>query len=400
MRTAFYIAAACCFAFVRGNAQLQTADEIRNLVNDVRADSTSFYTELPFEYNGEIIIKATLGGETYDFLFDTGGYTMIDVALQQKNNFTILARQQLNSTNGLSKETDIVFTGTFDIGGLQFDHVKAYCIDLANSPKLCCLVNGGIIGSSIIKNYIWQIDYPNRKIIITDNLERLHHVFDATRIPVFLNPNLQPYFMSKVNGRSQWLMFDTGCASLLWMGDKDAQKFIKDAPGTHIIGGSVETHHGRVSDTLSVFRADCEFNDLTFAGTPAYYRDGSGLTLFGNPVIKDYIVTLNFAEGEMYLKPIQGQSPVKGWESFGFTVEYEETKHKIATVIAGTEAEKSGLVPGDIVTGINGQKITCNDFCSCFDEFSELQEKSYEMTISILKNNKPKQVKLKKMRVF
>ncbi|MCW4469358.1 aspartyl protease family protein [Flavobacterium sp. MFBS3-15] len=400
MKHAFYTACLCCLAFVTAYGQLQDAEEIRKLVNDVHAGDSGFYVEVPFEYNGEIIIRAEVAGEAYNFLFDTGGYTMIDAAVQQKNNFTVLGKQLLNSTNGLSKETDILYAGTFDIGGLLFDHVKAYCIELDNSPKLQCMVNGGIIGSAIIHNHIWQIDYPNRKIIITDSLEKLPGMESAVRIPVYLNPNLQPYFMSKVNGRSQWLMFDTGCASPLWMGDKDAQKVIGDAKKTRIIGASVETHHGRVSDTLNAFSADCEINGLTFKEIPAYYRDGSGLTLFGNPVIKDYIVTLNFGEGEMYFKPIEAQSAPIGWESFGFTLEYEGGNCKIATVIEGTEAQKSGLRPGDVVTAINGKKITCTDFCSCFATFYELQEKSYDITLSVLKNDKPKQVKLKKTRVF
>ncbi|AWH84903.1 hypothetical protein HYN59_07090 [Flavobacterium album] len=399
MNVTGYIISLCCAVFF--TAHSQTADDIRKMVNDVGADNSNFYYEIPFEYPGEIVIRAEVGGELHNFLFDTGGYTMIDAALLQKNNFTILGKQLLSSTNGLAKETDIVKAGQFNIGGLVFNDVKAYCIELDNSPKLQCMVDGGIIGSAIIQNYIWQIDYPNKKIIVTDNIERLPGMEGALKIPVYLNGNLQPYFMSRINGRSQWLMFDTGCASQLWIGDKDATNFIDTAPAkTKIIGGSVETHHGRVSDGINVFKADCVVNGLEFNATPAYYREGSGLTLFGNPVIKDYIVTLNFAQGEMYFKPIKEKPAAKQWEGFGFTLEYMEGDYKIATVIAGTAAEKAGLVPGDRITVINGKKITCPDFCGCWQEFSQLLENSQEVILTANKNGKARQVKITKGKIF
>lgn len=390
-----------CLVFMQAYCQLETAEDIRKLVNDVGIEKKDFYYEIPFEYTGEIIIKGGVGVETYDFLFDTGGYTMIDAAVLQRNNFTVLVKQLLSSTNGLGKETDIVNTGIFTIGDLVFNNVKAYCIELDNSPKLQCMVDGGIIGSAIIQNYIWQIDYPNRKIIVTDNIERLPGMEGAVRIPVYLNNNLQPYFMSRINGRSQWLMFDTGCASPLWIGDKDAVNFIDMAPAkTRIIGGSVETHHGKITDGINVFKADCVINDIRFDATPAYYREGSGLTLFGNPVIKDYIVTLNFGNGEMYFKPIKEIPAAKQWESFGFSLEYAEGYYKIATVIAGTTAEKSGLAPGDKVTAINGKKITCPDFCECWQEFSQLLESEQGIAFTVLKNGKPRQIKIKKEKIF
>jgi Aspartyl protease/PDZ domain len=395
-----FIAALSCLAFTHAYPQLQVAGDILKLMNNVMPESSGFYYEIPFEYPGEIILKAEVRGKTYDFLFDTGGYTMIDAALVQDNDLAILGRQLLNSTNGLVKETEIVEAGSITIGGLSFNNVAAYCIDLANSPKLDCMVDGGIIGSAIIQNYIWQIDYPNRKIIVTDDVEKLPGMEGAIKIPVYLNGHLQPYFMSRINGRSQWLMFDTGCASLLWIGDKDAQNFIDNAPArTEILGGSVETHHGKVSDTINVFKADCVINDLKFEGMPAFYREGSGLTLFGNPVIKDYIVTLNFAQGEMYFKPIK-EKPSQGWDSFGFSLEYEEGSYKIATVIAGTSAQNLGLKPGDKVTAINGKKITCPDLCDCWEEFSQLLENADEITLTVLKKGKISQVKIKKEKIF
>ena len=45
-----------------------------------RADlaSSSFHSEVPFEYNSNLpIFEVLIEGETYRFIFDTGGYTVL-----------------------------------------------------------------------------------------------------------------------------------------------------------------------------------------------------------------------------------------------------------------------------------------------------------------------------------
>jgi type II secretory pathway component PulC len=58
------------------------------------------------------------------------------------------------------------------------------------------------------------------------------------------------------------------------------------------------------------------------------------------------------------------------------------------------------MKPGDKVTAINGKKITCPDFCDCWQEFSQLLESTQEVTLTVLKNGKPRQIKIKKEKIF
>lgn len=343
-----------------------------------------FYYEIPFEYPGAIILKACVGGESYDFAFDTGGYTMFTDALEQKNNFPVIKSEMLGSANGIKKEANIVLADSLSIGSLVFNNVAAYQVNFDNSPTAQCMIDGGLIGSGIIEKYIWQIDYPNRKIIVTDNINKIQGLEEATKINVFLNSHLQPYFMAQVNGHFQWFMFDTGCSSLLYMDPKDAAKYTAEAKATaKILGGTVETHHGRIKDTINVFKADFEIDNLKLTDKPVHYREGSGLTLFGSPVIKNYIIILNFKEKEMYFLPIKNALPANGWERFGFSLEYEGGKYKIATIIAGTQPDKQGIKVGDEVTAINGTAIHCNNYCDCRDAFTTLLDTASQIKLRV-----------------
>lgn len=364
-------------------------------------NSNEIYYEIPFEYPGAIILKVTAGNEIYDFAFDTGGYTMITDALQGQCCYPVLKQEVLSSANGLKKEVDVVVADGLNVGGFAINPTPAYQVNFDNSPTTQCLINGGFIGGDIIKNYIWQIDYPNKKIIVTTNRDRLKSLDKAIKVPVYLNSHAQPYFMARVNGHSQWFMFDTGCSSLLWMDPKDVDKHIDRATDcTMILGGTVETHHGRVKDTVNVFKANFEAGGIQLANRPVFYSQDSGLTLFGSPIIKEYIITLNFAEGEMYFEPIAGAHAKEGWEGFGITLEYDAGKVTVASLVEGSLAQRSGLLVNDEVTAINNKKITCTDYCDCRETFQDLLEKSTEVLLTVQKNRAPKNFNLKKENFF
>ena len=364
-------------------------------------NAKDFYYELPFEYPGAIIIKADIGGETYNFGLDTGGYTMITDAIQQKCNFIIIKNEPLGSTNGLTKNTDIVRADSLAMDGLVFKDVEAYTVNFSNSPTAQCLMDGGLIGSAIIKNYVWQIDYSTKKVTVTDNISKIRGLDKAIKVRIHSNSHDQPYFMMQVNGHYQWFMFDTGCSSLLYMDPKDAAKYTAEATAhVQLLDGMVETHHGRVTDTINAFKADIDLEGIQFKDKPVFYRQGSGLTLLGSPIIKNYIVTLNFSEDEMYFKPIEQSPPTDGWERFGFNLEYTDGQYKVTGLIDGSLAAKTGLKSGDAVLAINNKKITCTDFCDCRETFKSLLEKEQVLTLTIKQKGEPKKIIVKKEKIF
>jgi len=360
-----------------------------------------FYYELPFEYPGAIIMKADIGGETYNFGLDTGGYTMITDAIQQKCNFIIIKNEPLGSTNGITKNTDVVRVDSLSVGRLTFKDVQAYKVNFDNSPTAQCLMDGGLIGSAIIKNYVWQIDYSTKKVTVTDNISKIKGIDKATKVRVHLNNHGQPYFMMQVNGHYQWFMFDTGCSSLLYMDPKDAAKYTAEATAhAQLLDGMVETHHGRINDTINAFKANIDLEGILLKNKPVFYRQGSGLTLLGSPIIKNYIVTLNFSEGEMYFQPIEQSPPVDGWERFGFNLEYMDNEYKVTGLVAGSLAAKTGLKSGDVVLAINNNKITCADYCDCRETFRSLLEKGQALTLTVKQKGQPKKITIKKEKIF
>jgi len=359
-----------------------------------------FYYEIPFEYNGQIMLKAKIGNETFDFAFDTGGYNMVTDAVKQLCGLEFLGEKPLGSANGLIKNTPIVFAPAMALGGLTIANVQAYQVNFSQSPLMECMVSGGFIGTEIIKKYIWQIDYPNRKIVVTNNLNLLPGTVDGLKLPVVINKQGQPYVMININGTYQYMLLDTGCSSLIMLSEKDALRHTGTAKQASLLGAMIETHNGRVRDTLYAFDANIGIQGTKLPHQPALYRKGAELNLLGNPIIKNYIVTLDFTDNSLYLKPIEDAPVPDSWNHFGFTAEYDGACVVIGSLIEGSRAHKAGLVSGDEITAINGRKITCTDYCDCREMLNNVLEASADVTLTVLKNGKEMTMTFKKEKIF
>lgn len=376
----------CCpFALAQDTAY--TDRDLQEIFEKTTPAKDTFCIELPFEYKKQLIISASINNQDYRFLFDTGGYNMLNKDIAASNNLLPFTEQFLNSSNGITKPSGIVTLPNFTLGGLDFANTSAYIIDLNNTSKLNCMVNGGIIGSSVIKKCVWQIDYTQKTIIMTNTLANVNLSKDAIRIPVHFNVYNQPYVLMRINVKQEMIMFDTGCSYPLWLSSRDISS-VSDTPhkSATITGANIETHNGSTQTDLNVMSADAELWGLNFTQTPIYYQASDNYqSLLGNPLIKDYIVTLNFPERELYLEPIK-KGHQNGWKTYGITFGFKDNNYIIESVVQGSTAEKAGLLPGTVITSINGKKI-CHDFCSCNDYFNTLLSGETPIIIS-LKNGK------------
>lgn len=376
----------------------QIPDLIKEGLINNSSENNDFLYEIPFEYHhGEIIIKIEVGGREYNFLFDTGGYTMITDAVRESNNFETIAEKQLSGANQITKYTNVVKVDSLSLGGLVLKNVNAYQISLDKSPTLNCIIDGGIIGAEIIKNYIWYIDFPNRKIIVTNDLKKIEGLNQTIRLPVYLNSHYQPYLLAKVNNIEQWIMFDTGSTTLLRMSKQDADRYVKKE--YTIEGGNIETHNGVLNENSFVFNGNCEVGSFKLTNKPIYYTSSSNLTLLGNPIIKDYIVTLNFPENKIYLLPIVENPPKEGWETFGFTLALEAAKHVVKTIVKGSTADKYVNI-GDEIIAINDADVTCSNFCNCKEYFDNILEKEEQIKLSVKREGNVSNIVLSKEKLF
>lgn len=380
----------------------QKPKEVLKWINTVETNDQDFYYEFPFEYrNDHIIIKVRIGNEDYDYVFDTGGYNDITDGIQAKNQFPTLTKQTVGSTNRLKSEVPIVKVDSLTIGGLVLKNIAALQMDFGNVSSMCG-INGALIGASIIKNFAWRIDYPNRKMTVTDDFSKLPVLPNAVKVSVAFNERLMPYVEAKLDGKLENYMFDLGSSSLVSMTEKSAKKHIRDKELIAVYGGAIEGGNGLVKAPVSIFEANTvEIGEaVAYTNKPIVFTSLSNENLIGNPIIKNFIVTLNFKENELYLSRISGAKTTDGWSSFGLTLEYKTDKLVVATVFDGMPAQKAGLNLGDEIVTINQQPINCRDFCDCQSMIGDLLQTNSEIEFGVKNGDTIKQILLTKAKIY
>lgn len=380
----------------------QKKKDILELINTVHATSKHFYSEIPFEYRNDlIIIKVKIGTAVYDYVFDTGGYNDITDDIQNKNNFRVISTETVGSANKLKAKVNIVQVDSLAIGDLQITNLAALQMNFSNSPSMCG-INGALIGASIIKNFCWQIDFLGKKLVVTDDLSELSLPANAVKVPVSFNNRLMPFIEAELNGKKEKLMFDMGSSTLLSLTGSTAKKYVNGKNSIGLYGGVAEGGNGIVKTPVRVFQAN-SFNignGISYTNKPVVFTDLSNENLIGNPIIRDFIVTLNFKDNELYLAPAEHQKGLNGWLSFGLKIEYTNNTASITSIYEGLAAEKAGLKIGDEVMAIDNTVLDCKQYCDCRTAIDKaLQEKMY-VTLKIKAGNTVKEIQLKKEQVY
>jgi hypothetical protein len=376
----------------------QKPAQVLEWMNTVKAGQKNFYCEMPFTFrNNHIVLPVTVGGTTYQYVFDTGGYNDITDAIQEKNNFPVLTTQTVGSTNRLKAKVNIVKVDSIRIGSLTIKDLAMLQMNFDNTPSMQCGVDGGLIGASIIKQFVWQINFKTKTIILTDDIAKLS-LDKALKIPVVFNNRLMPFIDVILNGREEKMMFDLGSSTLISLTGKTGGKYGKDRPVIDIKGGAIEGGNGTVQQAIHIIKADSLLiGSMELRNRPIVYTALSNENLIGNPIIKEAIVTLNFKANELYLSPFEKIND--GWQSFGFTAAFKDSALRIATLYSGLAGEKAGLQIGDEIVAVNGGKINCSNDCDCKLLFMRVTEKQ-TILLEIKGSNGNKEIKLTKQTVF
>lgn len=313
----------------------------------------------------------------------------------------MLTTQTVGSANKIKSKINLVKVDSMQLGGLLFKDVAALQINLNNSTTIKCTINGALVGASIIKKYIWQIDYPNRKIIVTDQLSRVALPANTIRIPVTFNNRLMPFINARVDGQDEKFMFDMGCSTLLSLTEKGAQKYLTGRKIIHIKGAKTEGGNGALAADVHVINIDSlQIGAVKFEHVPAYFSPPNNEMLIGSEIIKHFIVTMNFNNHELYLTPIAKTVIDADWQTFGFGMEYKDGKVMVSVIYSGLAADRAGIRQGDEIIQADGEPLHFNDYCDCMHETKTLLQHKQKLALTILQDGKQKEIVLTKEKGF
>jgi hypothetical protein len=320
-----------------------------------------FHEVIDFDFSKRLpIIKATIQGEEYTFLLDTGAPNVLSKELAEKIKYKVVTSSNMNDSQGNRKKQVSVKVDNIRIGNLDFKNMGAVIIDFNKVFELKCFGFDGIIGANLMSKAIWEIDYERGKIGISDNLSSFEIPENVFTVP-FTTTNSQKTPKVKIKTDRvtfNKVTFDTGAISAFEMGMGKGKAIIDSLDGFEIEGTTSTGVYGRASvNTNKVAKIDTTtLGDLKLTDQVIEFEQ-VGSVILGNGFLKGYKVIIDWNTYKIFLEEREGYNE-KTYEGYDVLPRIQNNQMLISAIVKNSRAEEMGIKINSQILNVNGKDVT------------------------------------------
>lgn len=344
-------------------------------------------TVIPFELiEGKIILNVKIKNDQYDFLFDTGALTIISSELKdkinaKKNNIIFNA---IDANNAKSK-MDVYTINALKVGDLNIKNVNFSFANISWMTSRACKKISGVLGANAMKDKIWQIDFKNKILTISDKTE--NDLSSGSVIIPFTEQNFTsvPKIEVKIRGQMLDYVFDTGSGMSFSLNQQSYDK-VKDNDFLTFEGLLAQSLNSISKGERQVDMMEVQFGNVN-VGNQIIDSSLEGTNLLGTKFMENYLVVLDFINKKIILSP-NGNKPE--YNSFG--VSFAVNKGSLIIVNKLLIPELSELKLSEKIIKINTLDVSnAND-----DIFCEVKKLLDEGKVITIENESHKKFTLEK----
>ncbi|GAB5523005.1 MAG: hypothetical protein Roseis2KO_08770 [Roseivirga sp.] len=350
-----------------------------------------------------------IDGEVYNFLIDTGAPFVLSPELAKKIGFETSYTSPVGSSNTRKGVAQIgTIKRDVEVGGLKFSNFKAMVLDYdANTQVIDCLDFDGIIGANFMGGAIWQFDYDNQKVTITNRIRELDGVNDAWKVKMEKRGfNKSPYIPVKVNrGEFGMALFDTGFAGFFDLTYSSYAGALK----TGSVDERIKVVEGRGVMSEGVFGAEdttgyfMQVPELIIGREkvlePSFMMGHSNKAKVGAEYLKGRIVTLDFPRKRFYVSEKEDKYTAAKGRSFLFGAVPDNGTFRVSSVY-GKLMESQDLKIGDELVSLNGRVLAEMEKCEALFFLRDLLASEEPLEIEAKRGDTEIFLKLSKSLIF
>lgn len=376
----------------------QSPKEQLKIANAANVGLTDFYQEISFtDRGGYFIIPVTIGSQTYDYIFDTGGYNTVTTDIMTKNMLPELMKVSVGSSNQIKSEIVLSKIPRLKVGNVQFTDVGVFNFDFNEAPVIKCYTNGGLLGKGVIKQAVWQIDYHNKIIRLADNLEKMPNLKNSVKLKVELDRVLNPFIQVEIDGRNQKFMLDFGYGGFISLTEKTANEY-QFANSIETYGEGTIGANGVNKESMYVSRLKTvKIAGQSVANQVAFYSKSNNYNLIGSELARYFIVTLNFKEKELILTPFS-ETQIDQFNSFGVDMNMNGKDIYISRLYKGLSGDVNGIKLNDILVSVDKLSVDTANLCDSFFKIRDMLYQADSLNMKVKRDNEEMEFKLKKSR--
>ncbi|QTE24031.1 aspartyl protease family protein [Polaribacter cellanae] len=325
--------------------------------------------EIPFKLkNATIYVKVKINNNTKanTFIFDTGATSdLIDATSAKELGLKANHKENVSGAGG-TKSYDIILSQKLTLQqNIEIHNTNLVIADLTRLKEIDEGGFDGIIGYSLLKQYITKIDYVNKKILLYNKIKNVDiKGYKAINFE-FGNGIPIPQFNVSIvlkNGESYTdkILFDSGAAlTLLINTPYNKQHNINKKAGKSLISKSENLYGESISEVIAIESlnvAGYKLNDIPIS--IAHDKNGVSsyknyLGILGSKIISRFNVILDYTTSTLYLKPNSSFNKTFDFPISGISLKKIDDDIIVNKVEKTSPAYKKGVRKGDKLIAIN-----------------------------------------------
>ncbi|TDQ08915.1 aspartyl protease family protein [Pedobacter metabolipauper] len=348
---------------------LCSCSPVKNILQAGSLKQTDFVEKIPFNFdNGVPVIQVSIGGKSYNFLLDTGAPTVLSTELAAILNLKAQTNSTTADSQGNKNKEELVVIPNIQIGKLSFENTGALVMDIHKVFEMRCLKFDGIIGANQMAKAIWQLDYKNRLVTISNDLSNFT-IAENTAVVDFSPKKIQntPLVPIKIGNKTTLVTFDTGSNGSLYLGASGYKEVIKDFKSIQSYGSTSAGLYGGRKDLTNIHSKvpALEMGPVVLKDQVFEFRE-NGSSILGNRFLKNYKVVIDWNTHKIYMTKESEFDETK-LKRFGFNVKFVNNKPVVGAIYKNSDAEKAGLLLSEEIVDIDGtdlSNLTEDEACS------------------------------------
>lgn len=357
------------------------------IFQDGELSPEQYLTTIDYELRQDlIVIQIPINGVIYDFLIDSGAITIVSDEVGKALNLEVEFSSDYEDSKDETFTIDFGHTDQLKIGEIAYAGIGIGKTDFSEVNSISCLNIDGIIGSNLMQKSIWQIDYENQEIHITDDINRLDISSEAQKIPFTADDKGEAYVDLTVSGEKvKDVEIDLGSSydfripfnKLPTLNDGNKPAITGNGYGSAGFTGYADDDE----NVTIVFSDQIYLAGLEVKGAPVHLTEKGGAKV-GNTFLSQYEVTIDWLAEELYLAPVNIRVPEL--LTYGFTPIYNEGRPRLGTIYNVDNPALEDLNPDDIITNVNGidcTSISKEEWCMIEENLFTMSPEKLEITV-------------------
>ena len=334
------------------------------VLNDYSIADNAQETTFPFKLiNNHIYADVKVNGKgPFQFIFDTGGVNLLTPPLTQKLGLSAEGHMQGNGAGSGHMDVQLTKVSSLQLGDATVKDQVFAQIPLDSMGNIEGVAMPGMVGFETFRRFVTRIDYGAHTITLIKP-----DAFDpkdaGTAVPISFNGNTIEV-PATYDGVPGTFTIDTGNRGSLILNSPFVAahaQFAKYSTAPEAttgwgIGGPTKSHvirgHNLVIGGLTVAAPVVLLSTATKGADADATQSGN----IGGGVLKRFVVTLDYGNNKMYLKPVtQSVSDLDSFDRSGMWINQSATGYSVVDVTKGTPADRAGLKAGDEIVSVDGK---------------------------------------------